>query len=177
MKHIRVTALALAIALYCTTAFAQHGQMGGSMNGGMGHGAASHSMNSGNSSGSTHGMTMDQQLSKKTKLAGKIETLTGMSSAQQACDGFKNLGQCVAAAHVSKNLGINFSCLKADMTGMAPAKGSNCTMGTAVPSGTTGKTMSLGKAIQTLSPTVNASAQAKKAQKQADQDLKASSNS
>jgi len=99
-----------------------------------------------------------------------------MSSAQQACDGLKNLGQCVAAAHVSKNLRINFSCLKADMTGTAPAKGSNCTTAPAA-SGTTGKTMSLGRAIQNLSPTVNASAQAKKAQKQADQDLRASTNS
>lgn len=177
MKHIHFSVLALAVALYCAPAFAQHGNMGGSMSGGMGHGAASHSMNSGSSSGSTHGMTMDQQLSKNTKLAGKIESLTGMSSAQQACDGFKNLGQCVAAAHVSKNLGINFSCLKADMTGTAPAKGSNCTARTASTSGTTGKTMSLGKAIQTLSPNVNASAEAKKAQKQADQDLKESSNS
>ena len=177
MKHIRVSVLALAVALYCPTAFAQHEHMGGNMGGGMGHGAASHSMDKGSSSGSTHGTTMDQQLSKNTKLAGKIKSLTGMSSAQQACDGFKNLGQCVAAAHVGKNLGINFSCLKADMTGLAPAKGSNCTTGTAAPSGATGKTMSLGKAIQTLSPTVNASAQAKKAQKQADQDLKESSNS
>jgi hypothetical protein len=48
-------------------------------------------------------MTIDQQHSKSTQLSDKIQKLTGMP-AQQVCDGFKNLGQCVAAAHVSKNL-------------------------------------------------------------------------
>ena len=111
---------------------------------------------------------MDKILTRNTQLADKIQTLTGMS-AQQACTGFKNLGQCVAAAHVSKNLGIGFACLKSDMTGQAPAKGSNCpAMAT---SATAGKTMSLGKAIQTLNPDVNSSVEAKKAQKQADQDI------
>jgi hypothetical protein len=43
--------------------------------------------------------------------------------AQQSCSGFKNLGQCVAAAHVSKNLGIGFACLKSDMTGTAAPAG------------------------------------------------------
>jgi hypothetical protein len=171
MKHIHVSVLALAVLLCCAPAFAQHGHGSGSMGGGMGHGSAGHTMNGMSNSGSAHGVTMGQQLSKNTKLAGKIESLTKMSSAQQACDGFKNLGQCVAAAHVSKNLGINFSCLKADMTGTAVASSSNCT------SATSGKTMSLGKAIQTLSPKVNARAEAKKAQKQADQDLKEPSNS
>jgi hypothetical protein len=36
--------------------------------------------------------------------------------AQQACDGFKNLGQWVAAAHVSKNPGISFARMKSDGT-------------------------------------------------------------
>src|SRR5438552_2848616 len=60
-------------------------------------------------------LTIDQQLSKNTQLSDKIQKLTGMP-AQQACDGFKNLGQWVAAAHVSKNPGISFACMKSDGT-------------------------------------------------------------
>src|SRR6516162_8372015 len=97
----------------------------------------------------------------------RFRPLTGMS-AQQACTGFKTLGQCVAAAHVSKNLDISFACLRSDMTGQAPAKGSNCP---ASASGTAGKTNSLGKAIQALRPTSDSKTEAKKATKQADQDI------
>src|SRR5207245_11760431 len=91
--------------------------------------------------------------------------------AQQACDGFKNLGQCVAAAHVSKNLGISFACMKSDMTGQEAPSGSNC------PTGTGRKSMSLGKAIQTLDPNANSKTEAKKGTQQANQDLKPSGNS
>ena len=89
---------------------------------------------------------------------------TGMD-AQQACSGFKNLGQCVAAAHVSKNLGLSFACMKADMTGTAPAQGASC------PAGTGTKSLSLGKSIQALSPHANSKTESKKAAKQTDQDL------
>jgi len=134
--------------------------------------AASHgSMNSANS-GSTHRMTIDQQLSKNTQLSGKIQKLTGMPG-QEAWDGFKNLGQCVAAAHVSKNLGISFACMRSDMTGQAPPSNSNCPADT----GTKAKSMSLGKAIQTLDPNANSKTETKKGTQQANQDLKPSGNS
>jgi hypothetical protein len=139
----------------------------------MAHGSADHNASTSSTSAS-HGQTMDQILSKNTQLAGKIQTLTGMS-AQQACAGFKNLGQCVAAAHVSKNLDISFACLRSDMTGQAPAKGANCPA-TAATSGTPGKTMRLGKAIQALSPTSDSKTEAKKATRQADQDINESSS-
>jgi hypothetical protein len=174
MKH--AYALALAALLCCAPAFGQHGHSG-SMGNGMGHGGISHNTNGSSKSGSEQSPAMNQQLSQNKPLAQRIENLTGMSSAQQACNGFKNLGQCVAAAHVSNNLKISFSCLKADMTGTAAPSTSNCGSTTASTSATSGKAMSLGKAIQALDPNVNASAEAKKAQKQADQDLKNSSNS
>ena len=184
MKHLHLSALALAVALYCLPAVAQHGHgaggmapgggMGSGMSSGMGHGAgagsASHgdmngNMSKGSNPSSAHGMTMDQLLSKNTKLSDKIHSLTGMS-AQDACDGFKNLGQCVAAAHVSKNLDISFDCLKSDMTGQAPASGANC------PAGTGSNALSLGKSIQTLSPNADSKTESKKATKQANEDLK-----
>jgi hypothetical protein len=173
MKQPHVSVLALAVALYCAPAFAQHGHSGGSMGGmgaGMGHGASTHGSMGNGSSSSTPAMKMDQQLSKNTKLAGTIHTLTGLD-AKTACDGFKNLGQCVAAAHVSKNLGITFDCMKSDMTGTAPPKGISC------PAGTGAKSMSLGKSIQALSPTSDSKTESKKGTHQADQDLKDSNNS
>ncbi len=92
-------------------------------------------------------------LSHNTALAGKIQTLTGQD-AKAACGGFKNIGQCVAAAHVAKNLGIagGFDALKAKMTG--------------------DDAVSLGKAIGQLAPQANAKAEAKKANKQASEDLR-----
>jgi len=168
MKYAQAWLLTLAVVVFSLTAFAQHGHgSGGSMGPGVGHGSADHGSTNSNSSGSTHGMTTKQILSKNTALAGKIQTLTGMS-AQKACSGFKNLGQCVAAAHVSKNLGISFACMQADMTGQTPTKGSAC------PAGSGGKSMSLGKAIQTLRPTANSKTEAQKATKQADADIKES---
>jgi hypothetical protein len=96
-------------------------------------------------------------LSHNTAIAGKIQALTG-KDAQSACDGFKNLGQCVAAAHVARNLDIpgGFDALKAKVTGT--------------------DAVSLGKAIEQLSPQANAKAEAKKANKLASDDLKDSSS-
>ena len=166
---LSIAMLAIAVALWTTPVLAQHGHapMGGGN--GMGHGNMSASNGSG--AGSTHGVSIDQQLKNNTTIAKKISNMTH-ESATQACQGFKNLGQCVAAVHVSQNLGIKFGCLKFAMTGL----GTSCSSTSAATSGTT-KTMSLGSAIHSLDPTVNAGAEAKKAQKQANQDLKDSNNS
>ena len=96
-------------------------------------------------------------LSHNTAIAGKIQTLAGQD-AQTACSGFKNLGQCVAAAHVAKNLDIpgGFDALKAKVTGTGA--------------------VSLGKAIEGFAPNADAKAEAKKANKQASDDLKDASS-
>jgi hypothetical protein len=96
-------------------------------------------------------------LSHNTAMAGKIKTLTGQD-ATTACDGFKNLGQCVAAAHVAKNLNIpgGFDALKAKMTGSGA--------------------VNLGKAIKELAPDADAKAEEKRANKQASDDMKEASS-
>jgi hypothetical protein len=96
-------------------------------------------------------------LSHNAAIAGKIKTLTGQD-AQTACGGFKSLGQCVAAAHVAKNLDIpgGFDALKAKVTGS--------------------DAVSLGKAIEQLAPHADAKAETKKANKQASDDLKETSS-
>lgn len=60
---------------------------------------------------------------------------------QDAAHGFKNLGQFVAAAHLSHNLGIPFDQLKSMMTGT--------------------RHDSLGKAIHTLKPDADSKAEVK----------------
>jgi hypothetical protein len=96
-------------------------------------------------------------LDHNTQLASKLEGLLNLSGPNALsmlktdASGFKNFGQFVAAVHVSHNLGIPFSELQAKMTG------SNA--------------VSLGKAIQELKPEANARDEAKKAGKQADDDV------
>jgi len=178
MKMTRIAILSLAVVLYATAALAQHGHSGSAAGGGMGNTMGSMGHNTGASdhgnagstkatnSGSTHQPSVNDILTKNPAIGGKIQTLTGMS-ASQACTGFKNLGQCVAAAHVSKNLGISFDCLKSDMTGTAPQS-------TSCPAGTGTKSMSLGKAIQTLDPQADHKAESKKGETEAQQDIKTS---
>jgi hypothetical protein len=67
-----------------------------------------------------------------------------------------DLGQCVAAIHVSHNLGISFSNLKGKITGS--------------------NSESPGKAIHELKPDVDANAEKKKAEKQAKDDMNGSAS-
>lgn len=185
MKIAKVATCVLTVLLFAPVAFAQHGHGGGATGSGMGnagnagndnamgHSAASGHGNSSNGNsgnlGSAHGQTVNDILGKNTQLADKISKLTG-ESAIQACSGFKNLGQCVAAAHVANNLGLTFGCLKSDMNGTAPPQGVTC------PANTGAKSMSLGKAIQTLDPKANQKDESKKGETQAQDDLKGSNS-
>jgi hypothetical protein len=145
-------------------AFAQHGGAGGhgmgaSRGSGSGMGRGGDMGRSGDMGGarsntaSQMGKQSPQEvLDRNTQLSSRLnKLLPNGTTAQQACNGFKNLGQCVAAIHVAHNLNIPFADLKDKMTG----SGSE----------------SLGKAIHTLKPDANAKAEAKKGQKQADDDL------
>jgi len=166
VNYFRFILLATLIVAGTSPAFAQHGHSGGPPSGGMGAGASgahgggmgNESANS-NSSGHANSNMMNSApaavLSHNTVIAGKIKTLTGQD-ASTACGGFKNLGQCIAAAHVAKNLNIpgGFNALKAKMTGTG--------------------SVSLGKAIEQLAPSANAKGESKKANKQAEQDIQES---
>jgi len=156
---IVVAAMALA---FSAPAFAQRSHPGGGPPAGHGPGSGS-GMSSSHDAGApaTHAdmshASPSDVLSHNTAIAGKIKTLTGQD-AQTACNGFKNLGQCVAAAHVAKNLDIpgGFDALKAKMTGTG--------------------SMSLGKAIESLAPNANSRSEAKKANQQASDDMKESTS-
>lgn len=84
------------------------------------------------------------------------------------CSIFKNLEDCVAALHASHNVNLDFNCLRADVTGVqANADLSSCKG----PVG--GKPVNLQEALKRLKPEVDAKAEAKSAEQQAKDDLKA----
>jgi hypothetical protein len=158
MKHSNLILAAAIILTFGGPAFAQrsHPSPGGPPSGhGPGSGSnasTSHERGAAAHTDISHGSPSDV-LSHNTAIAGKIKTLTG-EDAQTACGGFKNMGQCVAAAHVAMNLDIpgGFDALKAKVTGSGA--------------------VSLGKAIEQLAPHADGKAEAKKANKQASDDLK-----
>ena len=150
--------LIIAIAMFTGAgpAFAQHGagHMGGLHENMDGHG----------SNMKTDGHTQQNPnmvpniLAKNTALEARLQALLPAgTNLQTAATGFKNLGQFVAAVHVSHNLGIPFDQLKAKLTGSNPE--------------------SLGRAIHGLDPNLNSKtvkADVKTAEKQAEQDLESS---
>ena len=162
-----------AFGIATTPAFAQHGRpaspgAAGSMGGT--HGSASThsgSENEGNS-GSNSGALTGGKLNPNSKLSGNLQKLlpTG-TTPQQVCANFTHLGPCVAAIHVSHNLGIDINSLVCDMT-LKPIGSNKCPNGTA--SGNKG--MSLGGAIQALDPDADSGSESKKANQEAKQDIK-----
>lgn len=158
MKARFILILAVSVALLGLPLYAQHGHGGGpSMGGGMGH-SMDHSTGNPHSSSDTGKGTgskqssVSERLQDNTKLSSKLQSLLPAgTNLQQAAQGFKNLGQFVAAVHVSHNLGIPFDQLKAKMIG-PPSE-------------------SLGKALQALKPAANSKEETSKAEKQARQDM------
>jgi hypothetical protein len=158
-----------AALAFSTSAYAQHGGGGGGRPAGAGMGpagapagvgsqASGRPTDAGNG-GMGHASMASQspttafENSHATTALSNALTKSGITvpggSLQSACSGFKTLGQCVAALHVAKNLNLSFSDLQNKMA-----------------------SESLGKAIQDLGgPNVNAKGEAKKAEKQANQDL------
>jgi hypothetical protein len=112
----------------------------------------------------TQPKTVSTQLEKNTHLATQLKGLfPPETDLQLASSGFKNLGQFVAAAHVSKNLGIPFDQLKSRMLGIPTTAGKSGD-----------SPVSLGKAIKELRPDADASGEVKKAERQANEEIKRS---
>jgi hypothetical protein len=86
----------------------------------------------------------------KPNLAANLRPLLPGADINSAASGFRNLGQFVAAVHVSHNLDIPFTALKIEMVDHQ---------------------QSLGRAIQTLKPSVNANTEAHRAETQAKADI------
>jgi hypothetical protein len=111
----------------------------------------------------------DEQDKRLTATLQSQGVLAENTDAKSACENFKALDECVAALHASKNLGLDFNCLKSNLTGVQTSADMSTCQGSAGD-----KAMSLGKAIHAMKPDANAKTEAKNAEKQAKDDLKAS---
>ena len=149
----------------------------------MGMGSA---MSNGHAMNGTHGNTSAMGpktpgalLTQNTKLSSKLASLAGCTGTQSQIDacmqtaagGFKNLGQFVAAVHVSNNLGIPFTQLKCTELGTTKATALGLTCPTSV---TNASGMSLGGAIHNVKPTLSSTDvkdSTKQASKQAHGDM------
>jgi hypothetical protein len=121
--------------------------------------------------------TASEQLAANAEESKKLTSelhalLPAKTKLEDACTAFRQLSDCVAALHVSHNLKIKFNCLKWDMTGVQPVSGnvSSCT----APDHAKG--LSLAKAIQSLKPDADAKAEAKTAERRAQEDIKDASS-
>jgi len=93
--------------------------------------------------------------------------LAANATAADACAPFTALNECLATLHASHNLGIDFNCLRADVTGVhTGADVSGCKFADGE------KAQGLHKAIHQLKPDVNAKQATKDAEQQAKDDLK-----
>jgi hypothetical protein len=168
MKIKLLLGAAAMAAFMAALVFAQHGRGGGRSSSTHGGGSSSSVRGSDQSSSARDKADADrgsgrdanrsgdksisQKLAANPKLDSKLQSLLPPgTNLQTAASGFKNLGQFVAAVHVSHNLGIPFDQLKAKMLGPSSE--------------------SLGKAIHDLKPTANAKAETKKAESEAREDL------
>ena len=176
MKRLTILfVVALFAAFYPGVGMAQapHAHSGGP---GLSHGPSAGSHGATDSSSGSQGAASsspNEVLTRNTKLDSTLTTklqsqnlLPAGTDLKSACSDFRNLGQCMAAIHVSHNLNIPFDCMKADMTGQAPATGSQC------PAGTGSNKLSLGKSIQALAPNANSKEEATTGTKEANTDLK-----
>jgi hypothetical protein len=93
--------------------------------------------------------------------------LAANATITDVCAPFATLDGCIAALHASHNLGVDFNCLRASVTGvLTSADLSGCKAADAE------KAQSLNKAIHQLKPDANAKQATKDAEQQAEDDLK-----
>jgi len=114
-----------------------------------------------------------QQLTKnkalESKLTARLAALGYQGTVFEAAYGFKNLGQFVAATNVSQNLNIPFEQLKQQMTGLSVDVAGNVLK-------TDSSTQSLGQAIQTLKPGVDATKTTETATVEAEDEIETTSH-
>lgn len=107
---------------------------------------------------------IEKKLTPKLQAAG---ILAADANATDACASFTALNECLATLHASHNLGLEFNCLRASVTGVhSNADMSGCKAADGE------KAQSLNKAIHLQNPSADAKGGAKNAEQQAKDDLK-----
>ena len=115
---------------------------------------------------STTASTPDKNLLLTEKLHEK-GILAANLDVTSACSAFKHLNDCLASLHASHNTGLDFNCVRADVTGVQTSADISACKG---PVGD--KAVSLQEALKRLKPEVDAKTEVKNAEQQAKDDLK-----
>ena len=106
---------------------------------------------------------VEQRLETKLRA---MQVLSETATLKESCVNFVLRVDCLAALHASHNVGLNFECVKSNVTGVRVATDtSSCRM----PAGD--KPLSLAKTIKLLKPDANAKGAAKDAETAAKQEL------
>ena len=103
--------------------------------------------------------TLDAKDEQDKKLTANLHAqgvLPANTDAKSACENFKALDECVAALHASKNVGLDFNCLKSNLTGVQTSADMSSCKG---PAGD--KSITLSKAIHAMKPDADAKAETK----------------
>ncbi len=176
-----VAVLILSVSLFLTVGAERAGAQGPA---GAGASTAAQGSSSSSSSHSSHSLNPIKWVKKdknspesngsrsdiEKKLTPKLQAqgvLPANSNATDACAAFVALNECLAALHASRNLGLEFNCLRAKVTGVqtnADLSGCKGSIGD--------KAQSLNKAIRELNPNADAKGATKNAEQQAKDDLK-----
>src|SRR5437773_4124858 len=176
-----VAVMVVGVSLFLTVGAERAGAQGPA-----GAGASTAAKGSSNSSGSksSHSLNPIKWVKKdknsvdsngsrsdtEKKLTPKLQAqgvLPANSNATDSCAAFVALNECLATLHASHNLGLDFNCLRASVTGVhASADMSGCKVADGE------KALSLNKAIHALNPNADAKGANKNAEQQAKDDLK-----
>ena len=175
-KLVLVVAVAMmGVSLGAGSAFAQGPQGAGASSAASSSSGGGHSLNpikwvkKDPKSASDQLDAKDEQDKKLTANLQAQGVLAANTDAKSACENFRALDDCVAALHASKNAGLDFNCLKSNLTGVQTGADMSSCKGSAGD-----KSMTLSKAIHAMKPDADAKGEAKNAEKQAKDDLKAS---
>jgi len=106
-------------------------------------------------------LLLTEHLHEKGILAANLDVTS-------ACSVFKHLSDCLASLHASHNVGLDFNCVRADVTGVQTNADISACKG---PIGD--KAVSLQEALKRLKPEADAKGETKNAEQQAKDDLKA----
>ncbi len=164
-----------ALVLFAAAQAAAQGPAGAGAAGAAGGGSSSHSYNplkwigkkdakpTGDSPVSN--AELDQKLETKLRA---MQVLSADTTLKQACVNFLKRVDCLVALHASHNVGLNFECVKSNVTGVRVGTDtSSCRM----PAGD--KPLSLAKTIKLLKPDADGKSAAKDAESVAKQELTA----
>jgi hypothetical protein len=175
MSLVKGMSMAMLVLSFAAAQAAAQGPAGAGAAGAAGGGSSSHSYNPlkwiGKKDAKPTGDSpvanaeLDQKLETKLRA---MQVLSTDMTLKQACVNFLQRVDCLAALHASHNVGLNFECVKSNVTGVRVGTDtSSCRM----PAGD--KPLSLAKTIKLLKPGADAKGAAKDAESVAKQELTA----